>query len=132
VSAAVKARGPGRPAKGHSGRMRKAECSACGFIVYASAAAYTRAGMPTCGCGEAMALANLRDIAELEPERLDGLSLRAFNAAMRELGHTDMIRAKQPPRRTSQPQCAESSCSRFRRAGARYCHEHEDLEQVPF
>jgi Na+-translocating ferredoxin:NAD+ oxidoreductase RNF subunit RnfB len=112
--------------------MRKSECSTCGFIAYASAAAYMRAGMPVCGCGDRMVLANLRDIAELEPERLDGLSERAFNQAMRELGHTDMIHAKQPPRRTSQPQCAEPTCSRFRRRGARYCHEHEDLEQVPF
>ncbi len=79
-----------------------------------------------------MELANLRDVVAVEPERLDGLSERAFNAAMRELGHTGMILAKQPPRRTAQSQCAKPGCSRFRKLGVRYCTEHEDLEALPF
>ena len=51
----------GRPAKSQTGRMRKVLCSACGCIVYASAAALTRSGIPSCGCGEPMRIANLRD-----------------------------------------------------------------------
>jgi hypothetical protein len=129
---ATETRKPGRPAKGHSGRQRKARCPSCGFIAYASVSAYVRAGMPTCGCGERMELANLRDVVAIEPERLDGLSERSFNAAMRELGFTDMIRAKQPPRRTRQPQCAAPGCSKFRANGVKFCKEHEEPEALRF
>lgn len=102
------------------------------MIVYASAAAYTRHGLPVCGCGQQMMLANLRDIVLIEPDRLDGLGERSFHAAMRELGHSGMIHAKQPPRRTLQPRCAEDGCSRFVRNGERFCSGHEDPEPLPF
>lgn len=120
----------GRPAKGHVGRQRKAVCS-CGMIVYASAAAYERCGMPQCGCGQPMQLANLRDIALIEPARLEGLPEREFNAAMRELGATDAIYAKQPPRHSRQPQCGEDGCSKFRSNGERFCAEHT-IDALPF
>jgi hypothetical protein len=132
MSATVNPGKPGRPAKGHKGRQRKASCPGCGFIVYASASAYTRTGMPTCGCGTPMELANLRDVVAIEPERLEGLSEKAFNAAMRELGFTDMIRAKQPPRWSQQPQCANDGCSRFRKTGERLCAPCAELEALPF
>jgi hypothetical protein len=51
----------GRPAKGYRGRQRKLSCPLCGFIAYATAGALTRAGVPVCGCGEPMVLANIRD-----------------------------------------------------------------------
>jgi Na+-translocating ferredoxin:NAD+ oxidoreductase RNF subunit RnfB len=126
------ARKPGRPAKSHSGRQRKASCPSCGFICYASASAYQHAGLPTCGCGEPLVIANLRDLITVDPEALDSLSERAHDAAMRELGHTDMIRAKVPPRRISQPQCAKDGCSRFRAYGVKFCAAHAELEEVPF
>jgi hypothetical protein len=102
------------------------------MIVYASAAAYARCGLPTCGCGERMTLANLRDVAVVEPESLDRLGERDFNAAMRELGYVDMIRAKAPPRRIAQPQCAEPGCSRFRKYGDRWCVDHLEAHALPF
>jgi hypothetical protein len=102
------------------------------MIVYASASAYARCGMPVCGCGETMRLANLRDIVLVQPERLDDLPERSFHTAMRELGHADMIHAKQAPRRSKQPQCAEDGCSKFRRNGVRFCAEHEELAALPF
>jgi hypothetical protein len=79
-----------------------------------------------------MELANLRDVVAIEPERLDELSEKAFNAAMRELGHTDSIIAKQPPRRTRQPQCKSAGCSKFRANGSDYCPSCEELAAVPF
>lgn len=131
VSAPV-TRPTGRPAKGHTGRQRKSSCPACGFIAYASASAYRRAGMPVCGCGVRLQLANLRDIAELEPERLDELGERSYHAAMRELGMVDEIHAKQPPRLSKQPQCTEPGCTRFRKRGSKRCTPCEGADTLPF
>lgn len=80
----------GRPAKGHVGRQRKVHCERCGFIAYASRGALQRSGLPSCGCGEPMTLANLRDRAAVEWDALEA-ELRSygretFNSAMRELG----------------------------------------------
>ena len=95
MSATVKQRKPGRPAKDHRGRLRKIECPACGFIARASAAALRAAGMPLCGCGEPMAVPELRDLERIDPDRFEqtigGLSHRAHTAAMRELGYEDAI-----------------------------------------
>jgi len=85
----------GRPAKGHTGRQRKLYCERCGFIAYASRGALERCGFPSCACGEPMALANLRDRALVEWEQLErelmAYGRDAYNAAMRELGHTGMV-----------------------------------------
>src|SRR5580704_903811 len=51
----------GRPAKGHTGRQRKIHCERCQVILYGSRAALERSGLPFCGCGERMVLANFRD-----------------------------------------------------------------------
>lgn len=127
---------PGRPAKGHKGRQRKLACPACGFIAYASAGAVQSAGIPTCGCGSPMAVANLRDLEVIDPdgfEQLVGsLSLKGGNAAMRELGYLDSIVRRSPPRRTNQPQCKRDGCSRFRRAAVDYCEPCQQQEAIPF
>lgn len=129
-------RAPGRPSKGHKGRQRKLACPACGFIAYASAGAVIAAGIPTCGCGQPMTVANLRDLEKIDPDGfeqlLGSLSVKARNAAMRELGYTDAIERRSPGRRTRQPQCAHTDCSRFRAYGVRYCAEHAELEAIPF
>lgn len=127
---------PGRPAKGHKGRQRKLSCEACGFIAYASAGAIMAAGIPSCGCGRPMEIANLRDLEVIDPEgfeRLVGsLGLKAGNAAMRELGYTDAIVRRSPPRRSRQPQCKSDGCSRFRRNGSDHCTSCQELQAVPF
>src|SRR2546421_11131091 len=51
----------GRPAKDHAGRQRKLYCAECGFIAYSTREALRRCGFPSCGCGELLRLANLRD-----------------------------------------------------------------------
>jgi hypothetical protein len=131
-----KPRKPGRPAKGHKGRQRKLLCSSCGFIAYASAGAVTSAGLPTCGCGAPMTVANLRDIEAIDPEGFErmvgSLSLKAGNAAMHELGYTDSIIRRSPGRRIAQPQCATAGCSKFRKLGATHCVACEELASVPF
>jgi hypothetical protein len=116
-------------------RLRKVECGQCGCILYGSAAALSQ-GLPGCACGGSFTVPKLADLEVIDPDGfealLEGLSERAFHAAMRELGYTDMIRAKQPPRRTQQPQCGHDGCSHFRRYGTKYCATHEELEAVPF
>jgi hypothetical protein len=132
--AASPSRNPGgRPAKGHRGRQRKLRCERCGFIAYSSASALERAGRPTCGCGEPMVLANLRDRAIVEWDQLERelskLGERAFNAAMRELGYRDMIGRRSGDRKSGgdQRRCGYGSCTRWARG--RYCAEH--LEHRP-
>lgn len=119
----------GRPAKSYSGRMRKVHCVGCGCIVYASRGALQRSGLPACGCGERMQLANLRDRAAVEWDalaaELESYGRDAYDAAMRELGHVDMI----APRRSTehhggaQRRCEVNGCHKF--AAGRYCAEHE-------
>jgi hypothetical protein len=119
----------GRPAKGHVGRQRKVHCERCGFIAYASRGALQRSGLPRCGCGEQLQLANLRDRFAVEPDALESelvsYGRSAYDAAMRELGepverehggaygHSGAV----------QHRCAEQHCDRF--TSAVYCHEHE-------
>jgi hypothetical protein len=138
----AKAKSPGRPAKGHTGRQRKLYCSACGFLCYASASAISSAGLPTCGCGSPMLVANLRDLERIDPDgfqaMIEHLPRKQHTAAMRELGYTAAIErrnaAMEPgsKRRIPQPQCAADGCSRFRKYGERFCAEHADLDDLPF
>jgi hypothetical protein len=119
----------GRPAKGHKGRQRKIHCERCGFIAYASASALERFGFPSCACGDPLVLANLRDRAIVEWDTLErdlmAQGRGVFDAAMRELGFTDMIESggKYGHSGAVQHRCEVSGCNRF--AGGRWCHEHE-------
>jgi len=118
----------GRPAIDHRGRQRKLSCPLCGFIAYATAGALTRAGVPVCGCGEPMVLAKVRDRAYVEWDNLEAelqaLGRDAYNAAMRELGFTDMIERRTDRRGGAvQKRCEAHGCHRF--TGGRYCREHE-------
>lgn len=122
----------GRPAKGHVGRQRKVHCERCGFIAYASRRALQRSGLPVCGCGEPMALANLRDRYAIEPDavesELHGYGRAAYVAGMREIGET--------PERESggryghggagQHRCEWEGgyCTKY--SGGRYCPEHSN------
>ena len=130
LGTAVPSRNPGgRPVKNRSGKLRKVHCELCGVILYASASALQRSGLPTCGCGEPMVLANLRDRAIVEWDQLERelsqLGERAFNQAMRELGYTDMILKRHGDRKSGgdQRRCEFGSCTRWARG--RYCAEHE-------
>lgn len=85
-----------RRATTRNGRQRKLSCDRCGFICYASAGAVIRAGVPVCGCGAPMTVANPRDLAVIDPDGFDALAgamptRSAFNALMRECGYTDSI-----------------------------------------
>jgi hypothetical protein len=119
----------GRPAKDHSGRQRKVYCQRCGFIAYASRRALQRAGMPSCGCGESLQIANLRDRAAVEwdalAEELESYGRDAYDAAMRELGYTNMIAPRRSAERHGgrQRRCEASGCEKF--TAGRYCPEHE-------
>jgi hypothetical protein len=119
----------GRPAKGHVGRQRKVHCEACGFIAYASRSALQRSGLPVCGCGEPMTLANLRDRAAVEWDALEA-ELRsygrdAYDAAMRELGYSAMVEPRTRPAGSglAQHRCEVWGCHKF--SAGRHCPEHE-------
>jgi hypothetical protein len=127
----------GRPAKGHVGRQRKVHCERCGFIAYASRGALQRSGLPRCGCGESMTLANLRDRAAVEWDALEAELVSygrdAYTAAMRELGYAGMVEPRTRPAGSGlvQRRCEASGCHRF--SVGRYCreHEHERPEMAP-
>jgi hypothetical protein len=84
-----------------------------------------------------MVLANLRDRAivewdELERELAD-YGRDAYNAAMRELGYTDMVEPKRGSRGLSgagQKRCQWEGgyCTRF--ASGRYCPEHANHREL--
>lgn len=118
----------GRPAKRHTGRMRKVECSPCGVILYGSARALSIAGLPICGCGERMTLPNLRDRAAVEPAELEAelasYGRHAYNAAAREIGWPVWVEVHTHDRRGGAPRrCEVNGCHLF--ASGRYCPEHQ-------
>ena len=121
----------GRPAKDYRARgNRKLECPQCGFIARCSAAAIERAGgLPTCGCGRGMIVPNLRDRAAIEWDalaaELESYGRNAYDAAMRELGHVDMIAPRRSTERHggAQRRCEVNGCHKF--SAGRYCAEHE-------
>jgi hypothetical protein len=85
--------------------------------------------------GEPMALANLRDRAAVEWDALErelaSYGRDAYNAAMRELGFTDMIEPKRVSARLgggAQKRCQWEGgyCTKF--ASGRYCAEHDPHE----
>jgi hypothetical protein len=116
----------GRPAKGHKGRQRKLCCPDCGFIAYATAGAVERAGgLPSCACGGAMIVPNLRDRAAIEWDALEAELVSygrdAYDAAMRELGYGGMVEPRTAPRRSgaAQQRCQGPGCHKF--TAGRYC-----------
>lgn len=138
--AAAPARKCGRKPKGYTGRLRKIECPApgCGFIAQVSRGALVRCGFPTCGCGERMQLAHMRDRAVVEydalAEELESFGLvdkdrpelgTVFDRAMRELGYTDLVAPSKRDRKSGgdQHRCAYAGCHRW--TAAEFCREHE-------
>lgn len=120
----------GRPAIDYRGYQRKLVCDSCGFIAYATAGALTRAGgFPTCLCGQPLVLANIRDRAVYEWDKLEtelrALGVDAWNEAMREIGALDLVKRAPRDRHGGavQKRCEVHGCHRF--TGARYCREHE-------
>lgn len=127
AGASVPARG-GRPAKGHTGRQRKVHCVACGVILYGSRTALQRSGLPVCGCGEKMTLANLRDRALVEWDTLETelvlYGREAYDAAMRELGYPVERVARVQRSGLVQHRCEASGCHKF--SAAHYCDDCKD------
>jgi hypothetical protein len=137
----------GRPparlkSKRHQSRQRKLACSACGFICYASAGAVMSCGLPRCGCGQSMNVANPRDLAVIDPdgfEQLAGsLPKAAHNAMMRDCGFDAMIlrdKGHDPVvarmRANRQKRCAADGCGRFAANGSKLCSLHGD-QGMPF
>ncbi len=117
-------------------RLRKIQCADCGCILYGSAAALRTAGLPQCACGGAFTVPLLRDLEVIDPDGFEQLlamlSRSAHTQVMRELGYTDAIEKRSPPRRTRQPQCSNDGCSRFRAYGERYCPTCLAESNVPF
>lgn len=117
-------------------RQRKIECPACGVILYGSAAALG-VGMPTCACGESMVVANLGDLAVVDPpggfERVAGeLGEREYNGLMRVLGYDHAV-VSTNARSIGTRQCKRSSCKRLRVNNlADFCREHLAEAEVPF
>jgi hypothetical protein len=124
-----------KPGKRSSCRLLKIQCDQCGIILRGSAAAL-RAGLPVCACGGSFGLTSLADVERVDPDTFEqtvnSLGQRAHTEAMRELGYTDMIERRAPPRRIPQPQCAYPSCSRFRALGVQFCSEHQQHDTLPF
>lgn len=120
-------------------RQRKIACGKCGAILYGSAATLA-AGLPTCACGGAFEVANLADLAVIDPDGFEaaieltqlgtegkGAANKggAYNATMRVLGYADAAPAVRGFR-----QCKQSGCKRNRAPLSDYCPEHG--EEVPF
>ena len=138
---------PGRPAahakaKRHQSRQRKLSCPACGFIAYASAGAVIACGLPVCGCGQPLTVANPRDLAVIDPESFDqlagSLSKPAHNQMMRECGFDAMIlrdKGHDPVvarmRANRQKRCAQDRCGRFAAHGSMTCAQHGG-DSIPF
>ena len=119
---------------GNCSRLRKLECPACGWHCRTSAA-MIRLGAPLCACGAgALQVPELKDAAVVDWDALAAsfTSLRARNAAMRELGYPEAVESRSRGRRTKQPQCKHDGCSRFRAYGELYCPKHAELEAMPF
>lgn len=97
-------------------RQRKIECPACGVILYGSAAALG-VGMPTCACGESMVVANLGDLAVIDPEGFEKvagtLGEREHNGLMRVLGYDHAV-VSTNARSIGTRQCKRASCKRLR------------------
>lgn len=138
---------PGRPparlkAKRHASRQRKLACTACGFICYASAGAVIACGLPRCGCGMPLSVANPRDLSVIDPESFEQLAGQlpkaAHNAMMRTAGYDGMVirdKGHDPAvaraRAARQKRCALESCGRFARKGSAMCAVHDSAD-MPF
>lgn len=114
-------------------RLRKIECEECGFIARAAAGALRHAGMPTCGCGGATVVPELRDLVDIDPDAFEelanSLAPRARTAAMRILGYDQAI---QTTKRHGTSQCSKRGCKRLRQPLELVCQPCKDAESVPF
>ena len=139
---------PGRPparliAKRHQSRQRKLSCE-CGFICYASAGAVVACGLPVCGCGRELTVANPRDLAVIDPDGFEDAAngmptLAGHNALMRAGGFTDSIirgpghdPAVARRRALRMKRCSSDACGRFARKGSPYCGVHAGAADMPF
>lgn len=90
--------------------------------------------MPTCGCGGVFTVPELRDLERIDPDGFDelvgSLSLRAGNAAMRELGYVDAV-VRRGGGRPITTRCVEDGCGMLRVSGSKLCRKHEKAS-VPF
>ena len=119
MSATVKQRKPGRPAKDHRGRLRKIECPACGFIARASAAALRAAGVPVCGCGEPMQVPQLRDLERIDPDGFERSSAGYRTASTPRRCASSATRMRSCARRRHGEACSPSARHRAARSSAR-------------
>jgi hypothetical protein len=115
-----------RPAKGHKGRQRKLECSGCGFIAYASRGAIERAGVPMCGCGEPLTVANVRDLIALD--MVDYREVSSDQLRAEGLGH---LRKGQGTRHASHWRRCTQCKTRRAQAKHHLCREC-DAAPIPF
>jgi hypothetical protein len=116
-------------------RQRKIECEGCGAILYGSAATLA-GGLPTCACGGAFIVANLGDLAVVDPnafERVrESLGEREHNGLMRVLGYDHAITSTNK-RSIGTRQCKRAGCKALRTSNlAEYCAEHQGESEVPF
>lgn len=117
-------------------RQRKIECPGCGCILYGSRAALS-CGLPVCACGETFEVANLGDLAHIDPAAFEReiaqLGEGAHNAAMRVLGYDHAVYTTNA-RSVGTRQCRKRGCKALRTSNlAEFCAEHErDAEPVPF
>lgn len=117
-------------------RQRKVECPGCGCILYGSCAALSR-GLPVCACGESFEVANLGDLAHIDPDAFERevsqLGEGASNAAMRALGYDHAVYTTNA-RSIGTRQCRKRGCKALRTSNlADYCAKCErDSEPVPF
>lgn len=128
-----------RPATTRAGRQRKLACPACGFIAYASAGAVISCGLPTCGCGQPLTVANPRDLAVIDPESFEELRsilpMAGHNAMVRAAGYDGLVvRSKGHDPRVAraralrQKRCSVDGCGRFAAKGTSTCELHATRE----
>jgi hypothetical protein len=120
-------------------RQRKIECEGCGAILYGSAATIA-SGLPTCACGDPFIVANLGDLAVIDPDAFEAALELAqlgttgapnrggeYNATMRVLGYHD---ATISPNSRGSRQCKDRGCKRLRVPLSDFCADHG--QEVPF
>lgn len=148
MSAVSGARRKPRTGSAATTRLRKVECTGCGYVVRMSRS-WMAVGLPTCpnpACdGGQMSCADPGDAVELGYLSLDDLPRTVRTAICRANGwEDDIIRtsgrsmhlAHRPdlasgPVRGLQPQCAEPGCGCYVKTGHTHCGRHGEAE-IPF